>query len=144
MQEADALYHLFSGASGCFLMIHFISHAREKDGQSRFRLSNRIITQLFEEIEEENFHLPPPRGRRNPRAFRRKGPRKPPSVIDEFLDESSELRLWLDMDGNPFKHMEVAFCLMKGRRHTTGMEKIKMDQPTILILKELHRLTSLG
>ncbi|KAG0456807.1 hypothetical protein HPP92_024595 [Vanilla planifolia] len=121
---------IFWSLVGCFLMIHFISHAREKDGQSRFRLSNRIITQLFEEIEEENFHLPPPRGRRNPRAFRRKGPRKPPSVIDEFLDESSELRsyffpdwksafgptreandsmyfhpgrLWLDMDGNPIQ-----------------------------------------
>lgn len=115
---------------GCVIIIHFISLAHQKDETSKVRSGNHLLTQELEEIEEENFHLPPPRSKRNPRAFKRKGPRKQHTVIDEFLDESSDLRpyffpdqksatgptrdrndskyfypgkLWLDTDGNPIQ-----------------------------------------
>lgn len=98
--------------------------------ESEVRLTYRTVTQELEEVEEENFQIPPPRGKRSPRAVLRRGPRKPPTAIDEFLDESSDLRpfffpgrrsaidprvggndsmyfyparMWLDTDGNPIQ-----------------------------------------
>jgi len=85
----------------------------------------------LEAVEEEKFKLSPPRSWRNPRAVRRKGERKPPTIVDEFLDESSAVhdmffpelnmavdpinggndsmyfyypgRVWLDTDGKPIQ-----------------------------------------
>ncbi|MQM03759.1 hypothetical protein Taro_036548 [Colocasia esculenta] len=116
---------------GCILMIHLYSVIRQNDDENiQARLKHLAITRELEEVEEESFHMPPPRGRRSPRAVKRRGPRKPPSVIDEFLDDSSELRnfffpdrrtvidpsregndsmhyypgrQWLDTDGNPIQ-----------------------------------------
>ncbi|KAK1317350.1 hypothetical protein QJS10_CPA05g01208 [Acorus calamus] len=76
----------------CVLMIHFYSHIRHDDkAEVPVHLNRKPLTRELEEIEEENFQMPPPRGKRSPRATKRRGPRRPPSAIDEFLDESSEL-----------------------------------------------------
>lgn len=115
---------------GCILIIHFISLANQKNEENQVRSSNHHFAQELEEVEEEEFHMPAQRGKRNPRAIKRKGPKKQHSVMDEFLDESSELRpyffpeqkyaigptremndskhfypgkIWLDTDGNPIQ-----------------------------------------
>ncbi|XP_078155229.1 uncharacterized protein LOC144551223 isoform X2 [Carex rostrata] len=87
----------------------------------------------LEEIEEEpDFRLPSAH-KRNPRAVKRRGPKKPSTAISKFLDESSEIhsmffpdrsltvglkvenssssstgyfypgQIWLDTDGNPIQ-----------------------------------------
>ncbi|XP_068657599.1 uncharacterized protein [Aristolochia californica] len=77
---------------GIILLIHFYSltshkQLREKQvGLSRFPLIKEL-----EEVEEENFQFAPPR-QRSPRAAKRRGNKKP-SLIDEFLDDSSQIRL---------------------------------------------------
>ncbi|OAY70316.1 hypothetical protein ACMD2_18948 [Ananas comosus] len=117
---------------GFVLLIHLytvVTHDKNK-GDIYVHSSRVAPTRELEEVEEENFRLPPPRSKRNPRAVKRRGPRRPPTVIDEFLDESSEIhslffpdqrtavvptqggndsmhfypgRLWLDTDGNPIQ-----------------------------------------
>lgn len=114
---------------GCILLIHFYSAIHDKD-KEEVPLGHIALTRELEVIEEESFDLPPPRTKRSPHAVRRRGPRKQPTVIDEFLDESSDLRhfffpgrktaidprmegndsmyyyparLWLDTDGNPIQ-----------------------------------------
>ncbi|ONK76359.1 uncharacterized protein A4U43_C03F26870 [Asparagus officinalis] len=119
------------GFVGCVLMIHFyhIIHHNDQE-ETEVKLSNHMVTRELEEVEEENFQIPPPRGKRSPRAVLRRGPRKPPTAIDEFLDEASDMRpfffpgrrnavdprkggnysmhfyparIWLDTDGNPIQ-----------------------------------------
>lgn len=81
------------------------------------------------EVEDDTIKIPPPR-KRSPRAIKRK-PKRPTTLIEEFLDESSQLRylffpgvktaidpmkdggnesfyyhpgrIWLDTDGNPIQ-----------------------------------------
>ncbi|URD76247.1 Glycosyl hydrolase family protein 43 [Musa troglodytarum] len=116
---------------GFILMIHFFTHIHRDDEEDVLvQLGHLSDIGELEEVEEVTFHFSPPRDRRSPRALKRKGPRKPPTVIDEFLDESSEVhafffpnrkiafgptkegnnsmyfypgRLWLDTDGNPIQ-----------------------------------------
>ncbi|KAJ3673956.1 hypothetical protein LUZ60_005948 [Juncus effusus] len=86
---------------------------------------NFSLTRELESVEEERFHVTPGRSRRNPRAVKRKGAKKPPTIIDEFLDETSDVHVmffpeqnfgnpknegyfcpgsvWLDTDGNPIQ-----------------------------------------
>lgn len=103
----------------------------KEDGNTTVHEIHRSIVRELEEVEEEKFQVSPPRSRRNPRAVRRKGEKKPPSVVDEFLDESSAVhdmffperkmamdpvnggndsmyfyypgRVWLDTDGHPIQ-----------------------------------------
>ncbi|XP_042486439.1 uncharacterized protein LOC122066660 isoform X2 [Macadamia integrifolia] len=118
----------------CILMLHFYSLVRHKDGgggDTQVRLKHIPLTRELEEVEEESFQIPPPRGRRSPRAAKRRPQRRFNSLVDEFLDESSPLRhlffpdlktainptkeagndnlcfypgkIWLDTDGNPIQ-----------------------------------------
>ncbi|EEE53089.1 hypothetical protein OsJ_35850 [Oryza sativa Japonica Group] len=109
---------------------HLLIIHKEDESTSIHEINRSIVSEL-EEVEEEKFRVSPPRSRRNPRAVRRKGEQKPPSVVDEFLDESSAVhdmffpernmaidpinggndsmyfyypgRVWLDTDGNPIQ-----------------------------------------
>ncbi|KAL4181530.1 hypothetical protein AMTRI_Chr12g271590 [Amborella trichopoda] len=115
---------------GCILMIHLFSLLKPKsyEREPQVRLNHLPVNRELEEVEEENivFHS---RSRRNPRSSKRKT--KKPSLIDEFLDESSQIRqlffpdwrnamdpmkmaendsmyfypgrIWLDTDGNPIQ-----------------------------------------
>ena len=65
-----------------------IIHKEEDESMSTREIRQSIMREL-EAVEEEKFKLSPSRSRRNPRAVRRKGERKPPTIVDEFLDESS-------------------------------------------------------
>lgn len=83
----------------------------------------------LEEVEEEKIRMPPPR-KRSPRAVKRKPkPKRPTTFIEEFLDETSQIRhiffpdvqtaidpnkgndsfyyypgrVWLDTEGNPIQ-----------------------------------------
>lgn len=118
---------------GLLIMLHLYTLISHTDVQStvvrRHIGQNPLISEL-EEVEEENIQMPPPR-KRSPRAAKRK-PKKPfTSWVDEFLDESSQIRhlffpsmkmaidpmkdagndsfyyypgrIWLDTEGNPIQ-----------------------------------------
>ena len=115
-------------------MLHLYSLVRHKDGvggeiQMHMDHHHHLFREL-EEVEEEDIQIPPPKGKRSPRAAKRR-PKRPTTLIDEFLDESSQLRhvffpdektaiqpmkdamndsfyyypgrIWLDTDGNPIQ-----------------------------------------
>lgn len=115
----------------CLLMVHLYIVFCQKDKIGRIRLytSHHILLQELEAVEEENIQIPPPRGRRSPRAAKRR-PKRPTTLIDEFLNENSQLRnvffpdekaaidpkdagndsyyykparIWLDTEGNPIQ-----------------------------------------
>ncbi|XP_020243944.1 uncharacterized protein LOC109822192 isoform X1 [Asparagus officinalis] len=118
------------GLVGCLLMIHFYSIIHHKDKkENEVRLSYHTIIEELEEIEEENFQIPPHR-KKGSHRYARRGPRKPPAGVEEFLNESSDLRpfffpsgmsaidprkrgndsmyfyparTWLDTEGNPIQ-----------------------------------------
>lgn len=116
---------------GCFFMLHLYSLLLDKDantGQLQIH-PGRLFPEL-EEVEEDNIRIPPPKGKRSPRAAQRR-PKKITTLVDEFLDESSQLRhiffpdlktaidptkdlgndsfyyypgrIWLDTEGNPIQ-----------------------------------------
>ena len=117
---------------GCLLLLHFYSnirHREEEGGEDQFRVSHHPQFRELQQVEEENIQIPPPRGKRSPRAAKRR-PKRTTTLIDEFLDENSQLRhvffpgqrsaidpmkagndsyyyypgrIWLDTDGNPIQ-----------------------------------------
>ncbi|KAI4382112.1 hypothetical protein MLD38_008116 [Melastoma candidum] len=117
---------------GCLLVLHLYSLVRQKErtGEMQLSLGNRTLFQELLVVEEDNIQIPPPRGKRSPRAAKRR-PKKPISLIDEFLDENSQIRhiffpgertaidplnedtsnksyyfpgrIWLDTEGNPIQ-----------------------------------------
>ncbi|MCE3050199.1 hypothetical protein HAX54_046621 [Datura stramonium] len=123
---------LFPLVVGCLLLLHLFSFAHQRNAQSgetHLSTSQRTQFHILEKIEEENIQLPQPR-KRSARAAKRK-PKRPTTFIDEFLDESSQLRhvffpdqrtavdprkdygndtyyyhpgrIWLDTEGNPIQ-----------------------------------------
>ncbi|XP_054808079.1 uncharacterized protein LOC129310291 isoform X2 [Prosopis cineraria] len=118
---------------GCIFLIHFYSNIHQRDregGEVQLRVSGHPqLRELLVVEEEENIRIPTPRGKRSPRAAKRR-PKRATTVIDEFLDENSQLRhlffpghkrainpanagnesyyyypgrIWLDTDGNPIQ-----------------------------------------
>lgn len=116
---------------GFFLLIHLFSLIPQKDvhtGNLHTRTSRHYLE--IEAVFEENIQIPPPRGKRNPRAAKRR-PKRKTTLIDEFLDENSQLRhlffpgmktavgptkdmgndsfhyypgrIWVDTEGNPIQ-----------------------------------------
>jgi hypothetical protein len=109
--------------------LHLIIVHKE-ESMSTHEIHRSIIREL-EKVEVEKFWLSPPQNWGNPRAVRRKGERKPPAVVEEFLDESSAVhdmffpesnmavdpsngendsmyfyfpgRVWTDTDGKPIQ-----------------------------------------
>ncbi|XP_031109106.1 uncharacterized protein LOC116013467 isoform X2 [Ipomoea triloba] len=117
---------------GCFILLHLYSLTGQKDLQIRetqIYVRHHERLQELEKVEEVNIQLPPPR-RRSARAAKRK-PKRPTTMIDEFLDENSQIRhiffpglktavdprkdsnndtyyyysgrIWLDTEGNPIQ-----------------------------------------
>jgi len=118
---------------GCLVLLHlytYIHHTDRTGGESPLRLNHHPQFSELQEVEEENIQIPPPRGKRSPRAAKRR-PKRTTTLIDEFLDENSQLRhvffpghkktmdpiktpanesyyyypgrIWLDTDGNPIQ-----------------------------------------
>lgn len=115
---------------GCLLILHLYSLLPLREVDSEDIQMHTIKGYELEAVEEENIQIPPPRGRRSPRAAKRR-PRKITTLIDEFLDENSQLRnvffpdmgsaidprkeignssfryypgrIWLDTDGHPIQ-----------------------------------------
>ncbi|KAF7809929.1 Glycoside hydrolase [Senna tora] len=118
---------------GCLLLLHLYSNIHHKDGEGeevQLRLSSHPQLRELQQVEEEeNIRIPPPKGKRSPRAAKRR-PKRSSTVIDEFLDENSQLRhiffpgkkraigpmkagndsyyyypgrIWMDTDGNPIQ-----------------------------------------
>ena len=118
---------------GFLLMLHLYSHVTHRNAVSediQLRMSRHPLVRELEQVEEENIQIPPPRGKRSPRAAKRR-PKRTATLIDEFLDENSQLRhvffpdmktaldpikdagndsyryypgrIWLDTEGNPIQ-----------------------------------------
>ncbi|KAG5614553.1 hypothetical protein H5410_014377 [Solanum commersonii] len=123
---------LFPLVIGCLLFLHLFSFAHQRyaqSGETHLSTNQRTQFSILERVEEENIQLPQPR-KRSTRAAKRK-PKRPTTFIDEFLDESSQLRnvffpdqrtavdsrkdngndtyyyhpgrIWLDTEGNPIQ-----------------------------------------
>lgn len=79
---------------GFFIMLHlqYMVKHRAVQGGGDIQLHTRYhpVFREIEEVEEEYIKVPPPR-KRSPRAEKRR-PRRPTTLIDEFLDESSQIR----------------------------------------------------
>lgn len=120
---------------GCLLLFQllysYVHHAdRHGGGEPRLLVSNHPQFRELQEVEEESLHVPPPKGKRSPRAVKRR-PKRTTTLIDEFLDENSQMRhvffpgrkraidpilavendkyhyypgrMWLDTDGHPIQ-----------------------------------------
>lgn len=117
---------------GFLIMLHLYTFTSDTDIHSKVMhkvVHHRSLLREFEVVEEENIQMPPPR-KRSPRAAKRK-PKPAPTLIDEFLDDSSRIRhvffpsetmavdpmkhdgnntlyyypgrVWLDTEGNPIQ-----------------------------------------
>ncbi|XP_051127364.1 uncharacterized protein LOC127248860 isoform X2 [Andrographis paniculata] len=118
---------------GFLVVLHFhgmISHTDIHPRAANKGINHHPLLRELQDIEEEALPIPPPR-RRTPRATKRKSRRPVAPWIDEFLDESSQMRhiffpsvntavdpmmdagndsfyyrpgsVWLDTDGNPIQ-----------------------------------------
>lgn len=126
---------VLSTVVGCVFMIHLtMLYSRKYSVDlevSSHLLTHHPIVHELERVEEENIHMPPPR-KRSPRAIKRK-PKTPTTLIEEFLDENSQIRhlffpdtktafgptkndandtwtrtffpgrIWMDTEGNPIQ-----------------------------------------
>ncbi|KAL0343489.1 UNVERIFIED_CONTAM: hypothetical protein Sangu_1236300 [Sesamum angustifolium] len=127
-------------------------------------MSHRILLRELEEVEEENIQMPPPR-KRSPRAAKRK-PKRPTTLIDEFLDESSQIRhvffptiktavdpmkdagndsfyyfpgrIWLDTEGNPIQAHGGGILYDERSRTYYWYGEYKDGPITTLTKKEQH------
>lgn len=117
---------------GCLIMFHFYflnQSQQSQTGVPQMQTNYHPLYRELIEVEDDTIKIPPPR-KRSPRAIKRK-PKRPTTLIEEFLDESSQLRylffpgvktaidpmkdggnesfyyhpgrIWLDTDGNPIQ-----------------------------------------
>lgn len=118
---------------GCLFLLHLYTYVRHEErqvGEPQLRVTHHPQFRELQEVEEESIQVPPPKGKRSPRAAKRR-PKKTTTLIEEFLDENSQLRqvffpghkraidpmqaagddkyyyypgrVWLDTDGNPIQ-----------------------------------------
>ncbi|KAI9089277.1 hypothetical protein K1719_029556 [Acacia pycnantha] len=118
---------------GCLLLLNLFSNVRHKAteyGEFQLLASHHPLYRELQQVDEENIQIPPPRGKRSPRAEKRR-PKRATTLVDEFLNEESQLRhiffpgqesaidpmknngndsyyyhpgrIWLDTDGNPIQ-----------------------------------------
>ncbi|KAF2293204.1 hypothetical protein GH714_039221 [Hevea brasiliensis] len=118
---------------GFLLFLHLYTVVNHNGGNGReiqFHSSRHPLIRELEEVKDEHIQIPPPRGKRSPRAAKRRLKRMT-TLIDEFLDEHSQLRqiffpdmksardptndagnnsfyychvrTWLDTEGNPIQ-----------------------------------------
>uniref|UniRef100_A0A0A0LJS1 Uncharacterized protein n=1 Tax=Cucumis sativus TaxID=3659 RepID=A0A0A0LJS1_CUCSA len=115
----------------CILLLSLLSPTSRKNemGQGiQIRTSHHLHLRELQEVEEENIQIPPPHKR--PRRAPKRRPKRMTPLIDEFLDEDSQLRrkffpdhktfidpmitgndsmfyypgrVWLDTEGNPIQ-----------------------------------------
>ncbi|XVF59264.1 hypothetical protein PTKIN_Ptkin07bG0261600 [Pterospermum kingtungense] len=79
---------------GFLLMLQLyslVSHRNAVSGDIQLHMSRRPLLQELEQAEEENIQIPPARGKRPRRAAKRRHKQNTP-LVDEFLDENSQLR----------------------------------------------------
>lgn len=77
------------------IQFYLLTRHQEKRGNQVY-VNHFPLTKELEEIEEEKFQIQP-KGKRSPRTTKRRWSRRP-SLIDEFLDDSSQVRRLLFPD----------------------------------------------
>ncbi|KAH0903009.1 hypothetical protein HID58_042512 [Brassica napus] len=90
-KKPTTLLRLVSTLVGCVFMIHLIMLYRRNYSVDTLEVSSQLlihhpIVRELERVEEANIHMPPPR-KRSPRAIKR-----PTTLVEEFLDENSQIR----------------------------------------------------
>lgn len=135
-KKPTTLLRLVSTLVGCVFIIHLIMLYRRNCSVDNLEVSSQLlihhpVVHELERVEEENIRMPPPR-KRSPRAIKRK-PKRPTTLVEEFLDENSQIRhlffpdmtssfgptkdggnndtlhrffpgkIWLDTEGNPIQ-----------------------------------------
>lgn len=156
---------------GFLLLLHFYStlHKTDKVEETQLQMSHPSFQEL-QVVEEENIQIPPPRGRRSPRAAKRR-PKKKTTLIDEFLDENSPIRhvffpdhrsavdptkdtgndssyyfpgrMWLDTEGNPIQAHGGGIMYDPRSRMYYWYGEYK-DGPTFIAPKGLARVDIIG
>ncbi|XWS45139.1 hypothetical protein CRYUN_Cryun15aG0111200 [Craigia yunnanensis] len=132
---------------GFLLMLQLyslVSHKNAVTGDIQLRMNRHPLFQELEQMEDENIQIPPPRGKQSPHASKRR-PKRTTTLIDEFLDEKSQLRhvffpdmktaidpikdagndnyhyhpgrIWLDTKGNPIQ--AHGGCMLYDERSST-------------------------
>ncbi|XP_057415168.1 uncharacterized protein LOC130710033 [Lotus japonicus] len=120
---------------GCLLLLHLYSSVHREHGEGgevKLHASIHHHPQLHElqQVENEKFQIPPAKRKRSPQGGKH-GPKRITPLVDEFLDEHSQVRhvffpgkrsaidpmkamgndsyyyypgrIWLDTDGNPIQ-----------------------------------------
>ena len=118
---------------GCLFLFQLYFNIQQRDGEGgelQFRVTHHPQLREIQELEEMHIRIPPQKGKRSPRAVKRR-PKRTTTLIDEFMDENSQLRhvffpgkksaidpmktaqndsyyyypgrIWLDTDGNPIQ-----------------------------------------
>ncbi|KAK7250915.1 hypothetical protein RIF29_33691 [Crotalaria pallida] len=118
---------------GCLFLLHLYSNIDHKDGKVEEVQLRSSLHPQFRELQQAellNIQIPSPKGKRSPRAAKRR-PKRTTTLVDEFMDENSPLRhvffpgnksvvdpmkaagndsyyyypgrVWLDTDGNPIQ-----------------------------------------
>lgn len=156
---------------GFLLLLHFYStlHKTDKVEETQLQMSHPSFQEL-QVVEEENIQIPPPRGRRSPRAAKRR-PKKKTTLIDEFLDENSPIRhvffpdhrsavdptkdtgndssyyfpgrMWLDTEGNPIQAHGGGIMYDPRSRMYYWYGEYK-DGPTFIAPKGIARVDIIG
>ncbi|GAA0144494.1 glycosidase [Lithospermum erythrorhizon] len=123
------------GLVGLLLLLNAYTLSNQRDApiEMQTHMHQEYLTRELEEVEEVKIEIPPPR-KRSPHAAKRKpkiAPKRPPTLVHEFLDETSQLRhlffpdertvvdpnndagndtlyfypgrIWLDTEGNPIQ-----------------------------------------
>ncbi|KAL1333300.1 hypothetical protein HN51_062102 [Arachis hypogaea] len=130
-----SIYAVLWSLLGCFFLLQLYLNTRQRDGKGgrevQFRVTHLPQFREIQELEEIHFQLSPPRGKRSPRALKRRPKHRTPTLADELMDENSQLRqlffpgkksvvdpmitaqndsyyyypgkIWLDTDGNPIQ-----------------------------------------
>ncbi|RYQ80997.1 hypothetical protein Ahy_Scaffold1g107025 isoform D [Arachis hypogaea] len=150
---------------GCLLLLHLYSYIlhEDRDGRlSQLHVTHHPQFRELQQLEDEDVQIPPPRGKRSPRAAKRR-PKRKTTLVDEFLDENSQLRhvffpghkialdpnqaagndsnyyypgrIWLDTDGNPIQAHGGGILYDKGSRTYYWYGEYK-DGPTYHVHKE--------
>lgn len=125
------MYVVIWSLVACLVLLNLFSNVREKAteyGEFQLPAIHHPLFRELQQVDEENIQIPPPRGKRSPRAEKRR-PKRATTLVDEFLNEESQLRhiffpgqesaidpmkdnvddsyyyhpgrIWLDTDGNP-------------------------------------------
>ncbi|RYQ80996.1 hypothetical protein Ahy_Scaffold1g107025 isoform B [Arachis hypogaea] len=119
---------------GCLLLLHLYSYIlhEDRDGRlSQLHVTHHPQFRELQQLEDEDVQIPPPRGKRSPRAAKRRPKRAAGNDSNYYYPG----RIWLDTDGNPIQAHGGGILYDKGSRTYYWYGEYK-DGPTYHVHKE--------